>query len=100
MFIGTEFQKWCVLLVLALAGGVVAYNFPHPSDPIRPYLLVLLSLIFSKHWLEYLLFLPITGLKGLYIPTHERGKRRKFFIFTIVAYVALMVWLVIYVYPT
>ena len=99
MFIGTEFQKWCALFVLALVGGAVANGFPHPSDPIRPYLLVLLSLMFAKHWLEYLLFLPIIGLKGLYIPTQEREKRRNFFIFTLVAYVALMVWLVIYVYP-
>ncbi|PSV99569.1 hypothetical protein C9I89_21705 [Photobacterium lipolyticum] len=100
MFIGTQFLKWVILVVLGLVGGMVAYNFPHQSDPIRPYLLVLLSLMFVKNWLEYLLFLPITGLKGLYIPTQERTKRRRFFIFTLIAYVGLMFWLITYVYLT
>ena len=99
MFIGTELQKWVILAVLSLVGGVIAYNFPHPNDPIRPYMLVLLSLMFFKYWLEYLLSLPIAGLKGLYIPTQERAKRRKFFIFSLVAYTAVMFWLVVYVYP-
>ena len=51
MFPGTEFQKWCALVFLAMCGCVIAYNFRHPNDPIRPYLLVLISLMFAKHWL-------------------------------------------------
>ena len=99
MYLGTQLQKWCALGVLGLVGGTIAYNFPHHSDPIRAYLLVLVSLLFCKNWLEFILGLPITGLKGLYIPTQERSKRRRFFKVTLVVYSVLMIWLVVYVYP-
>lgn len=92
MFVGTEFQKWCALVLLALIGGGVAYKFPYPSDPIRPYLAILATLLFAKNWLEYLLCLPIIGLKGVCIPTHEHSKRLKFTLFTVAAYVGLAVF--------
>ncbi len=93
MFIGTQIQKWILLAILASLGCFLAYIFPDPVDTERRWFLVLLSLVFAKNWLEYLLFLPITGLKGLYIGTRERKKRKRFFILSVLIYIALMIWL-------
>lgn len=97
MFLGTQFQKWLFLAFLAGGGSLVAYLVPDPEGPTRPWFLVLMSLMFAKNWLEYLLFLPITGLRGLYIPTQDRIKRKRFFILTVLIYVFFMAWLLIYV---
>lgn len=96
MFLGTQLQKWICLFVLAGLGSVMAYMYPYPADPSRRWPLLLLSLMFVKHWLEYLLFLPISGLKGLYISTRERTKRKRFLILSVLGYMALMGWLLIF----
>ena len=96
MFLGTQLQKWICLAVLAGIGSLVAYIFPDSMDPARPWFLVLMGLMFAKHWLEYLLFLPITGLKGLYIPIQDRINRKRFFILSLLIYIALMTCLLIF----
>ena len=98
MAAGTQTHKWIILSILGCAGIFIASSFPHPTDAIRPYILIVISLIFIKHLLEYLLNLPISGLKGLYIPVNEKVKRNRFIIISILLYVALMYWIIAYLY--
>lgn len=99
MFKGTQKHKWITLAILAIIGFYLAQKYPHPTVTGQPLLWITMTLLFAKNWLEYILYLPITGLLSKSIDVVETIQRKQFVLITFIAYAILSYWLLVRLYP-